>query len=120
MKKANSLTSSAAVLGLTLAIGWGSAAVAQQQFDEETLSSFAVAAVQIQQIGEAAQQQLQAAEAPDQEQQVQMQAQQQMLQAVEAEGLTVEQYNEIATAAQADPELAQQIEQHFAEAAQQQ
>lgn len=116
MRRPNLLTSVAAAAALSVAIGFGSTASAQEDYPEETLQSFAVAALQIQEINMQAQEELQAAETPEDQEQVQEDATQMMMQAIEAEGLSVEEYNEIATAAQSDPDLAGQIEEYAVEA----
>ena len=119
MRHASSRTALVAALGLAFAIGAGPVASAQdRQFSEEAVESFAVAMLQVQQIGMEAQQQVEAAETPEQQQQLEAEITARMVEAVEAEGLSVEEYQEIATAAQADPELAGQINEYLNESAQ--
>jgi len=50
---------------------------------------------------------------PAEQQQAQQQAMQEMTQAVEKNGLSVDRYNQIADAAQSDPELQRRIEEHL-------
>jgi hypothetical protein len=79
-------------------------------FDQSQIESFAVAYVQIMDIGMQAEQQLQSAESEDDRAVIQMMAQEQMASTVEStEGITVEDYNAILTAAQADPAFAEQV-----------
>lgn len=111
MTRASTPICLAAALGLML--GGASVASAQEQYTDQDLQTFASAVIQIEQINMEAQQQVQAADTPEEQQQVQAQAQAQMVQVIEAEGLTVDEYNEIATAVQTDPELAQMIQQHI-------
>ncbi|AEQ51647.1 DUF4168 domain-containing protein [Pelagibacterium halotolerans] len=79
-------------------------------FDQTQIESFAVAYVQIMDIGMQAEQQLQTAESDDDRAVVQMMAQEQMASAVEStEGITVDDYNAILMAAQADPAFAEEV-----------
>ena len=60
---------------------------------------------------------MQEADTPEAQQEVQQQATQEMVLVVEnAEGISVEQYNSIIETAQADPELASQINELIREA----
>jgi hypothetical protein len=115
MKRASTPLCLAAALGLMLGAA-GTSATAQDQFTEDDLQSFAVAVVQIERINASVQQELQTIETPEEQQQMQQQAQAQMIQVIESEGMTVDDYNQIATAVQTDPNLAQRIEQHILEA----
>jgi predicted PurR-regulated permease PerM len=86
--------------------------------DEDTLRSFAVATLEIQEISQTYQPQMEAAESQEQQQQIAQAANDEMVAAVEAvPGIDVESYNAIAEAAQADPEMMQQINMFIAEAA---
>lgn len=75
------------------------------------IEAFAAALTDVQEIGQTWTQRMQ--EAEDQEEIATMRedARDEMAGAIEDHGLTVEEYNEIATAAQDDPELAQRIQQ---------
>ncbi len=85
--------------------------------DEETLRSFAVATLEIQQISQTYQPQMQAAESQAQQQEIAQAANDEMVAAVEAvPGIDVDSYNAIAEAAQADPQMMQQINTFIAEA----
>ena len=80
------------------------------QFDETKLRSFAVAYLEVSKVAQQYQPQLQAATDPQEQQRLQTEATNSMVQAVEgADGITVEEYNAIASNAQSDPALAQQI-----------
>lgn len=85
-------------------------APATTNFDENTLRSFVVAFLQVDEINRNYLPQMQEADTPEAQQEVQQQATQEMVVAVEnAEGISVEEYNSIIETAQADPELANQI-----------
>ncbi|MGY6643620.1 MAG: DUF4168 domain-containing protein [Salinarimonas sp.] len=86
--------------------------------DEDTLRSFAVATLEIQEISQTYQPQMEAAESQEQQQEIAQAANDEMVAAVEAvPGIDVDSYNAIAEAAQADPEMMQQINMFIAEAA---
>jgi hypothetical protein len=86
------------------------------QPDEEQLESFVVATVRIINIQQQAQQQMQAAE-PEQQEQVRAQALQEIVAAVENEGLSVDEYNGIVQQVENDPELGQTVQQRIQEQA---
>lgn len=92
-------------------------APATTSFDENTLRSFVVAFLQVDEINRTYLPQMQEADTPEAQQEVQQQATQEMVIAVEnAEGISVEEYNSIIETAQADPELANQINELIREA----
>ena len=76
---------------------------------DEDLQSYAAAATEIQTIVQEWQPQIEGAETPEEANELGTQAQVQMVEAVEAEGLSVEQYNQITQLAQADPDLQAKI-----------
>jgi hypothetical protein len=85
-------------------------APAAAAFDEPTLQSFVVAFLQVDEINRTYLPQMQEADTPEEQQQIQQQATQEMVTVVEnAEGISVEEYNTIIETAQTDPELAQRI-----------
>ena len=88
-------------------------AVAQQQTTVEltdaNLLKFSVAMDAIQQVGVKYESKFKAAETPEQAQQVQQEAQGEMVKAVQSAGLTAEQYNAIAQQAQQDEALRNKI-----------
>ncbi|HSP24139.1 MAG TPA: DUF4168 domain-containing protein [Saliniramus sp.] len=116
-----------AVAALGMAFGIASVAPAQAQtapapaqspaqaptaenFSEDQLRSFAVATLQIQDVGQEYQPRMEAAESTEEQQQLAQEANSQMVQIVEqVEGITVPEYNVIAEAARANPEIMQQI-----------
>ena len=76
---------------------------------EQDLAAFAAARITIQEIQTAMLAEAQAA-APEDVQRIQAEAQAEMVSAVEAEGITVEQYNAIIELAATDPDVANAIE----------
>lgn len=102
------------------AFAFGGAAVAQGQppaqqqqaapVTDEEIQQFAEADKKLVTISEKWMPKLQAAESTEEAEKMQMDAQTEMTQAIEAEGLSVQRYNEIYAAAQADPDLAARIQ----------
>jgi hypothetical protein len=82
------------------------------QPDDEQLESFVVATVRIINIQQQAEQQMQAAE-PEEQEQVRAQALQEIVTAVENEGLSVDEYNGIVQHVESDPELGQTVQQRI-------
>lgn len=76
---------------------------------ESELAAFAAARIAVQEIQTAMLAEAQSA-SPEDVQQIQARAQDQMINAVQAEGLTVEQYNAIVELSAADPDVAAAIE----------
>ncbi len=88
-----------------------SMAAAPMDFSQEQIDAFAVAYVQVMQIGMTFEQEVQAAGSEDEAMELQSAAQQDMVAAVEqTEGISVLDYNSLLTAAQADPALAEQVQ----------
>jgi hypothetical protein len=81
----------------------------QSDFSQDQLESFASATLQVQEVRAKWQTQMQTADSAEKAQALQAQANNEMVSAVEDEGLTVETYNAIATAARANPDLANRI-----------
>lgn len=88
------------------------AAAGQQQVDvsDEQLETYAEAEQKVQEIRDDFQQQMPNAESPEDAQALQQEAQQEMVSAVEDAGLTVEEYNQIASQMQSNPELRERME----------
>lgn len=84
----------------------------QQQMDvsDDQLQTYAEAEQKVQEIRDDFQEQMPTAESPEEAQTLQQEAQQEMVSAVEDAGLTVEEYNQIASQMQANPELRQRME----------
>lgn len=95
-------------------------APAAQDFSDDTLRSFAVAFLEVDQINRTYTPQLEQAESQEQQQEIQERASAEMVEAVEgSEGISVQEYTSIMQAAQANPELAQKLTEYIGEASQQ-
>lgn len=117
-----------APVALAIALGASGAAVAQQSgaqggaqggaqqqapdidVSDEQVESFAEAQNRVAEIGEKWTPRMQEAESSEDVQKAREQAQQEMVIAVENAGLSVQEYNQIARAAQADEELRKKIQ----------
>lgn len=85
-----------------------------QTYSDEKLQSFAMAALNVQQIRQDYTAQIQQAETEDERQQLAEAATQEMVDAVESEpGISVEEYNEIIQASADNPELTDRINQYM-------
>lgn len=94
------------------------APAATPDLNDEKLQSFAVAFLEVTKVTQSYQPQIEAAASDEDREQLQQQASQEMVEAVNgADGITVDEYNMIIQAAQTDPELAQKINTHITEAA---
>jgi hypothetical protein len=82
------------------------------QPSKQELETFAVAAIEVQRISDDYQSKFAASQTPQERQQIQKEATDKMTQAVEDKGLTVDQYNEVARAAQTDADVANQINEY--------
>ena len=78
-------------------------------FDQQQLKTYAVAALEVQQIRQSYAAKLQGA-SPQEQQSLQQEAMGKMSEAVQSKGLDVSTYNEITQAAQNDPGLANEIQ----------
>ena len=112
-----------AVLALALASAPPAAAQAQQQqspppgqqapsYSGDQLESYAEAVIKVQEINKSYAPKLEAAETMEQRQRVREEATEEMVEAIRAEGLSVETYNEIFSAAQADLRLMERVNRH--------
>lgn len=119
-----------APVALAIALGASGTAVAQQQsgaqggggqggmqqqapdidVSDDQVESFAEAQARVAEIGEKWTPRMQEAESSEDVQKAREQAQQEMVIAVENAGLSVQEYNQIARAAQADEELREKIQ----------
>jgi hypothetical protein len=92
------------------------AAIAAEEYSEAKLQSFASAVLAVNAIVEQWRPQIQAASSEADKQQMAEQANQEMRAAVEGtEGMTVEEYQAIAQAAQGDPQLMARLDEVFKE-----
>ena len=81
----------------------------QTEFSQNQLESFASATLKVRDIRSKWQSQMQSADSDEKAKEFQTQANVEMVNAVESNGLTVETYNAIATAARSNPDLANRI-----------
>jgi hypothetical protein len=86
---------------------------AASPYSDTELKAFVGAALDVVRIKDTYTPLLEAATTPEQEMMVKQQASQEMTQAVESKGLSVDRFQEILVSAQADPELAQRINQQL-------
>ncbi|MBS3800053.1 MAG: DUF4168 domain-containing protein [Thioalkalivibrio sp.] len=94
--------------------GQGGAAMQQTpdvDLSEEQIDTFVSAFVAVQEVRNDFSERLQEAEGESEAQSMQQEAQDEMVQAVEDSGMTVEEYNEVAMALQNDPELMQEVQE---------
>ena len=122
----------AAILGLGLAAASISPALAQSsdkapaateqggqaaaEYSENDLKAFAVAALEVRRIRESFTPKVEAAETPEQRQEISKEATDQMVKAVEKHGLTAQKYNNIYADSQSNEQLAERVNQHLREA----
>ncbi|WP_018144107.1 MULTISPECIES: DUF4168 domain-containing protein [unclassified Thioalkalivibrio] len=78
---------------------------------EEDIDTFVTAFVAVQEVREDFADRLQSAEDETEAQSMQQEAQDEMVNAVEDSGMSVEEYNEVAMALQNDPELMQEVQE---------
>lgn len=80
-------------------------------FSEAQIEAFAVAFVEVNEIGMSYEQQAQSASSDEELMNLQLQAQEEMAAVVEStEGISIDEYNMILTTAQSDPEFGQQVQ----------
>jgi len=89
---------------------------APRDFNDTELKSFAVALVQVSRINDNYLPIYYAAKTPEEQQAVEQKASQEMVQAVQGAGMTVDQYQEILSLARSNPEVANRINEHVKEA----
>ena len=82
-------------------------------FSDEELKTFAVAALEVLRINDLYLPKLKRATTPEEQQQVEKTATDEMVKAVQNQGLTVDKYKEIMTHAEANPEIANRVMKHM-------
>jgi len=99
--------------------GYGTGAQQQMQgspaaatIPDAKIEAFAAAESQVQTIAEDLRPDLQQAQTPEEQQEIQQQAEQRMIDAVQGEGLSVEEYNMIYEAAVQDPAVREAVRSH--------
>jgi hypothetical protein len=90
---------------------FGETTPASAMLTEQTVDTFVDAFVAVQEVREDFAERLGSATNEGEAQTMQQQAQENMLRAVEQTGMSVQEYNDVATALQNDPELLQQVRQ---------
>jgi len=91
----------------------------QQQassYSDAELKSFALAAINVVRIRNLYLPQLESAQTPEQEQEVRKAATDEMVQAIESEGVTVDQYTEISKQVRESSEIAKRVQEHLRDA----
>lgn len=86
-------------------------AMADDEISDGEVEAFAAALADVQEVGQEWTQRMQEADSQEEIADMRAEARDEMTGAIEEHGLSVEDYNAIATAAQNDPELAQRIQQ---------
>ncbi len=81
----------------------------QQDFDDETLEQFADAYVEVGEIHREYSERLQGAEATEDAQELQQEANDEMVEAIQASGLEVQEYSAVAAALERDPEMREEV-----------
>ena len=81
-------------------------------FSDAVIKSYVAANREVQRISQKYMPQFQAAHSPQDQEAVRQKATQKMIKAIKEKGLTVEQYNQIASAARSDPATAAKINKH--------
>lgn len=116
----SNLKAFAVTIAAAATLGLGSAVQAQESgnagtfaddIDEQQLEAFVVARAEVQEIQQEYTQRLQATEGNEQAAELQAEAQEKMVSAVENEGLSVQEFNQIADAAQNDPEVREKVQE---------
>ncbi len=113
----------AAAFALALGMAWAPAqaqqAPQQQQqmnFSDDDLRSYALAALQVRDISRDFQPRLEEAETPEEQNTVREEAMEEMVSAVQEQGLSVQDYNTIYQAAQSDQQIAEKVSQYMQDA----
>jgi hypothetical protein len=101
--------------GAGQAPAFGESTPATAALTEQTVDTFVGAFVAVQEIREDFTERLESASDQAEAQALQQEAQEKMMQAVEASGMSVQEYNEVALALQNDPELLQRVQERAAE-----
>jgi len=81
-----------------------------QTYETKELKSYVQAAQEVRKVGEKFAPQVNAAKSSDELRELNVKRMEKMVEAVESQGLSVEKYNEIYTATQSNPELAQEVQ----------
>jgi hypothetical protein len=85
------------------------AAQSASSYSDSELKSFAVAVIEVQRINDSYVQKLQGTASPEEQQQLRQTASQEMVRAVEKEGMSVDKYKQIMSHAETDPAGAERV-----------
>lgn len=88
-------------------------AAPSRSYSDDELKTFAVAALEVLRINDMYLPKLKMAATPEEQRQVEKTATDEMVKAVEKEGLTVDKYKEIMSQAEANPEIAERVMKHM-------
>ncbi len=106
----------ALALGLVLALSTPSIALAQAQFPSEKLDSFVAAAISVEQLIQEWSPKIEGAADQQAAESLRQQANEELAQAIErTDGITVDEYRQIAQAARTDPGLSQRLQEIYLE-----
>jgi hypothetical protein len=102
------------IVALSLAFSAAGAAMAQEQYEQQKLESFVVAALAVNELVEQWTPRIQSAQDETEAAQLRDQANSELVDAIsQSNGITVEEYRQISQAAQADPALMARISEIF-------
>lgn len=79
------------------------------EYDDQTLQTYAAAMTEVVEIGERMQPSIAEAESEEEAEEIWVEMQEEMVSAVEQQGMSVDEYNQITQQAQMDPDLAAEI-----------
>lgn len=82
-------------------------------YSDSELKSFAVAVLEVQRINNDYVPKLESAKSPEEQMQIRKTASQEMVRAVEKEGMSVEKYKEIMSQAETNPAIAERVKAHM-------
>jgi hypothetical protein len=85
-------------------------------YSDTQLKSFALAAINVVRIRDVYLPKLESAKTPEQQQEIRKAASDEMVRAIESQGMTVDQYTEISKQVQENSELAKRVQEHVRDA----
>jgi hypothetical protein len=88
---------------------------AEKPFSQDELKSFAAAAIQVMQLDAALQPHMKAAETTQERKKIQQQAYQKMAVIIQAQGMTIQKFNQISKATRNDPQVASRVDRFIKE-----
>lgn len=109
-------TAVAAALAAMLATTGTGTALAEDSYSDKELKSFAVALLSVQELNRKMLRKVAKAQTPEEETIARSEGQQQMIMAVQEEGLSVSKYNRLTNEVRTNPEVAEKVKQLMQEA----